>query len=218
MIYKILRPFLAFGFAILFFYGYAGNKNTLSKENITISTEQAEVFGKILISYNGRIAPLQTFAQDFTLKITGKNSYKYADAVQVLSGFLFFPESWYHVPVFEIKSRQMQIFLGISKKQAAIKDFFDLYGNYKLAPYYAQMYSSKNQTPFIKEALFLNEKFQLIRMVQNGSLLKIFPIKQSGNVFWVSPTDMLSQNLSYQDYVYIRNLFPLYHKAITQKQ
>ena len=58
------------------------------KENSNV----AEMFGRVRILYNGRVTLMETYALDFTRKLTGKNSYGEYDATQVLAGWIFAPE------------------------------------------------------------------------------------------------------------------------------
>ncbi len=50
--------------------------------------------GEMYTLYKGRICPLQTFAKDFTTKLTGKATYQGLSSEQVLSGFLFYYGDW----------------------------------------------------------------------------------------------------------------------------
>ncbi len=50
--------------------------------------------GEMYTLYKGRICPLQTFAKDFTTKLTGKATYQGLSSEQVLSGFLFNYGDW----------------------------------------------------------------------------------------------------------------------------
>lgn len=56
--------------------------------------ETAEEYGRMYIYYNDRICPVQTLARDFTMKLYGKASYKGMTPEQVLTGWIFFPDSW----------------------------------------------------------------------------------------------------------------------------
>ena len=60
----------------------------------TVSVETARAFGDLCISYNGRIAPVSTFARDFTMKVYGKPSYCGMSADQVLCGWIFYGAEW----------------------------------------------------------------------------------------------------------------------------
>ena len=54
----------------------------------------ASNFGKALVYWNDRIAPIQTMARDITVSLYGKESYKGYTPEQVLSGWLFYYDRW----------------------------------------------------------------------------------------------------------------------------
>ena len=60
----------------------------------TLPKPTAEKMGEIYTLYKGRICPLQTFAKDFTTKLTGKATYEGLTPEQVFSGFLFYYSEW----------------------------------------------------------------------------------------------------------------------------
>ena len=60
----------------------------------TLPRETASKMGEMYTLYKGRICPLQTFAKDFTTKLTGKATYEGLSSEQVLSGFLFYYSDW----------------------------------------------------------------------------------------------------------------------------
>ncbi len=60
----------------------------------TLPKSTASKMGEMYILYKGRICPLQTFAKDFTTKLTGKATYKRLSSEQVLSGFIFYYNDW----------------------------------------------------------------------------------------------------------------------------
>ena len=60
----------------------------------TLPRETASKMGEMYVLYKGRICPLQTFAKDFTTKLTGKATYEGLSSEQVLSGFIFYYDQW----------------------------------------------------------------------------------------------------------------------------
>lgn len=62
---------------------------TAAKAQTALPKAAADEFGKVLIVYNGRICPMETYAIDFAKKLYGKASYKKFTPCQVLTGFLF---------------------------------------------------------------------------------------------------------------------------------
>ena len=102
----------------------------MTKDSLSVNKQQAAEFGKLWILYDGRITPVTTFAYDFTLKITGKTSFSYLDANQFLAGFLFFPDKWQNVAIFEVKDETLKKELNAQIHKAALVDFYDSEGNY----------------------------------------------------------------------------------------
>lgn len=72
----------------------------------TLPRETASKMGEMYTLYKGRICPLQTFAKDFTTKLTGKATYEGLSCEQVLSGFLFYYSDW--APVLDEVSPKRQ--------------------------------------------------------------------------------------------------------------
>lgn len=54
----------------------------------------ARNFGKLYVYWNDRVCPIQTMAQDVTVKLYGKTHYRGMTAEQVLSGWLFYYDDW----------------------------------------------------------------------------------------------------------------------------
>lgn len=64
-----------------------------------IPEELAEQMGSILVYYNGRIAPLETMARDYVMKVYGKPNVQGYSSMQVFTGWMFNYDSWSGVPV-----------------------------------------------------------------------------------------------------------------------
>ena len=158
------------------------------RDSQTINRVQAAQLGSAWVEYHGRITPIQTLANDFTLKLTGKNRYKNLSSEQFFFGWLFFPEYWKQEPVFKIKSEELKRIAGLKDAYARLADFVNEDGINKLEPYYRQMYGSNKPEGWLKEAVKLNDKLHLIEMLQNGNLLKIFPMRdEDGKLQWFTP-------------------------------
>ncbi|MCQ2188335.1 MAG: cytochrome c biogenesis protein CcsA [Paludibacteraceae bacterium] len=74
----------------------AGSTEYYSVAQNNSVAQDTKDFSRIPIIYNGRIAPMETYALDFTRKLTGKDSYGEYDATQVLAGWILAPEDWRH--------------------------------------------------------------------------------------------------------------------------
>ena len=90
----------------------------------TLPAGTAEIFGNIRVNYNGRIAPLQTLAIDFTKKIYGEKSYEDLSAEQVLTGCFFYYDYWKEEPFIRIKSKYVQKVLGVEGNYARLRKYW----------------------------------------------------------------------------------------------
>jgi ABC-type transport system involved in cytochrome c biogenesis permease subunit len=94
--FAVKQYLLIFFFLILLISGNAAK---------TLPQKQAAFFDDLLIQQHGRIMPLQTYAQEFAIKITGKQTYKGYSSMQLLLGCILFPEEWYNEPLIKMKGK-----------------------------------------------------------------------------------------------------------------
>ncbi len=177
--------------------------NVQTSDGLTISEAQAKKFGDLWILYDGRITSVSVFAHDFTMKLTGKKNFSYMNAEQFLAGFLFFPEKWQNVALFEIKDPALKKILNAETQRASFDDFFDGENNYKLT---AQ--------PRTKETGKLNDKIQLINLLHGGSLLQLFPLPQSGQLHWYYPTENFPLDEGQDNITFVRTILSDYYTAL----
>lgn len=174
----------------------------------TLSQEAAEEFCNLCVYYNDRIAPLQTLAIDFTTKLYGKSSYRGLSAEQVLTGWFFFYDDWKTEPMIKIKGGETARALGIDGKYASVLDYVDNQG-YKLE---ALLQSSDAATR--KNAEVASEKFQLVRMLCMGTLLKIYPYTESGDeATWYSMAEALPDSMPSDEQLFVHKGMALVAEA-----
>lgn len=179
-----------FGIIALLCTGLTGTAQT------TIPREIADHIGKLPMLYNDRIVPLDTYATEFTHKLTEKSSYKNFTAVQVLMGWLFYADEWEQEPMIKVKDKNVRHIIGC-EKYARYTDFFENDGSYKL------LIRKRNEK--IQQAInTTDEKIQLIRILQSGLSLKLFPIKGD----WYAPTDYMGR-LPKEDALFASGVFQL---------
>ena len=169
----------------------------------TISKDEAKALGKISMSYNGRIVPVDTYARDFTRKITGKSSYKNFNATQVLAGWMFFPEDWQEEQMIKVNDKEVfRFILKDTKSQNRLRfsDFFSS-GIYKL--------SYANFPEQHKGAREVDEKVSLIISQSDGSSIAAFP---QGN-HWFTCTDNLT-GVRNDDTLFISKVFLMIRETI----
>jgi len=172
----------------------------------TLTEDEAKAFGQLSMSYNGRIVPIDTYARDFTKKITGKSSYKQFNSVQVLAGWMFFPEDWQEEPMIKVKDEEISRFLSENRKNVdkfRLSDFFKA-GVYKL--------SNANYSEQHKGVREVNEKVSLMLAQGTGSTLAIFPQKNH----WYSCTEDLSDVQS-EDTLFISKSFLMIQESLKER-
>lgn len=147
--------------------------------------DEAKEFAKVCIFYNGRIVPLNTYATDFCLKLTGKSKWKGLSPEQVLLGWITHPEEWQYEKMLKVKNPLPDSCgVKVEKGYTSVSELFDSEGNFRVA-FGINDHPSKGMTE-------INDKMQLIVTLTNGSALKMFPIAdESGKINWYSSTEQL---------------------------
>ncbi len=227
---KLLKsPLLKKGALITALILSMGNIQTLHAESATsnlqnavLPKETAEKFGELHILYNDRICPLQTFALDFCKKIYGARSYQGLTAEQVLSGWVFYGNTWANEPFIKIKSGEMKTAMNLPD-YASLNTFFNReMGGYTIGQYVQEYYNGQ-QDKFHQQAADVDGKIQIIMELREGISLKVLPYTftknvkatkdhsfiKAGTTTWFSPVDKLPQAVEHQHALYIRNVFSL---------
>lgn len=191
-------------------------------QNAVLPKETAEKFGELHILYNDRICPVQTFALDFCKKIYGARSYQGLTAEQVLSGWVFYGNTWANEPFIKIKSGEMKTAMNLPD-YASLNTFFNReMGGYTIGPYVQEYYNGQ-QDKFHQQAADIDGKIQIIMELREGISLKVLPYTftknvkatkdhsfiKAGTTTWFSPVDKLPQAVEQQHALYIRNVFSL---------
>ena len=206
-----------------------GNIQTLHAESATgnlqnavLPKETAEKFGELHILYNDRICPVQTFALDFCKKIYGARSYQGLTAEQVLSGWVFYGNTWANEPFIKIKSGEMKTAMNLPD-YASLNTFFNReMGGYTIGQYVQEYYNGQ-QDKFHQQAADIDGKIQIIMELREGISLKVlpytftknvkatkdYPFIKAGTTTWFSPVDKLPQAVEHQHALYIKNVFSL---------
>ena len=227
---KLLKsPLLKKGALMIALILSMGNIQTLHAEpatgnlqNAVLPKETAEKFGELHILYNDRICPVQTFALDFCKKIYGARSYQGLTAEQVLSGWVFYGNTWASEPFIKIKSGEMKTAMNLPD-YASLNTFFNReMGGYTIGQYVQEYYNGQ-QDKFHQQAADIDGKIQIIMELREGISLKVLPYTftknvkatkdhsfiKAGTTTWFSPVDKLPQAVEHQHALYIRNVFSL---------
>ena len=165
---------------------------TTSAAPSTLPRQTADRMGRIQVLYHGRICPLQTVAKDYTTKLCGKASYQDLTPEQVLSGWIFYHSEWADEPMIKIKGADLRQQLGIAGRYATYNQL-------------ASMLSNENDGIPDKNHRAAEEKMNLVQMVANSQLLKIYPVADStGTIGWYSQNDPLPLTIDEDEYIFIR--------------
>lgn len=207
---------------ILLLFAFSLNSNFLKANSTSpkvLPPEVAEHFGDLYILYNNRICPLQTFARDFTVKLYGSSSYKGLTPEEVLTGWLFYYDSWKNEPIIRIKSNEARKLLEIEGNYARLKDYISTINEYKLEKMMNHIRSGEQVTDKrgIEEA---DEKFNIINLVCTGAMMKIFPCRNiAGKTLeWYSQSDQLPQDMDNDKWVFIRKSMSYVNEMIVMKK
>ena len=207
---------------ILLLFAFSLNSNFLKANSTSpkvLPREVAEHFGDLYILYNNRICPLQTFARDFTVKLYGSSSYKGLTPEEVLTGWLFYYDSWKNEPIIRIKSNEARKLLEIEGNYARLKDYISTINEYKLEKMMNHIRSGEQVTDKrgIEEA---DEKFNSINLVCTGAMMKIFPCRNiAGKTLeWYSQSDQLPQDMDNDKWVFIRKSMSYVNEMIVMKK
>lgn len=171
--------------ALLAVSSFATSAN--AQEMVKIDGDIADDFGKICVLYNSRITPINTVATSFVTKLCGKPTWDGLSSNQVFAGWIFDVPYWETVKMIEIKEKKAQELLGINGKWASFDDFWDSYNNYKLDAPLKKAYKD-GDTKLQKQLRDADEKFNIIRMLYGGEMLKMFPYAgKQGHMQWFAP-------------------------------
>lgn len=146
----------------------------------TIPAESVGCLGNVRLLYNGRIVPFNTYATDFTLKLTGRANYRGLVPEQVLVGWMLFPEQWQHQPMLKLKGQlPPDLDVPVVDGRVSVASLFDAERNYKLLPYLQRGDAGKCIAD-------LNDKVQLVAMLTTGEALQMYPLSIDGRSVWHS--------------------------------
>ncbi len=165
--------------------------NVNAQESVNISKDFANDFGRLCVLSNSRISPINTVATNFVAKLSGKTSWNGMNANQVFAGWVFDVPYWESVKMIEIKDKKAQELLGLKDKWASFDDFFNEYNEYKLDLPMKEA-TSKGDKQMLKHLRDADEKFNIIRMLYGGEMLKVFPYTgKDGHLVWIAPGQSL---------------------------
>ena len=187
-----------------------------------VDEKHAADFGSLIVQdAGGRMKPVNTFASELLRKVSKSDTYNGLSADQVMLSIIENPFLWYNAPIIYLKrgNDSLRKIAGINKeaKYAAMVNFFDKEGNYKLAVYLDEASRAKVPNQFQKDFMEANRQVNLLYSALEGRIFRFFPIPKDENNKWISTFELGESGLTGMDSTYIRNVLPVYlqelHKA-----
>mgnify|MGYP000873957300 FL=1 len=177
----------------------------------------AEKFGAMLIQDDGRFKPVNTFSSELLRKLSKHDTYKGLTSDQVLLSMLLSPQAWYESDIIYLKKANDSLhrFLGVPKgtKWVKPKVFFDVNGQYKLAPLLKDIYNTNTPNQFQKDFKEVDQRIGLLNRALQGDIFKVFPVPNDPNYKWISHLDYVNDTLQITDPLYkqfVKNALPAY--------
>lgn len=185
----------------------------------TVSQEHADLFGSIIIQdIGGRMKPINTFSSELLRKVSKDDHFRGMDSDQVMLSITQFPQLWYHVPIINLAkgndSIRSLIGIPVDAKYAALADFFDEKGNYKLDQFLDEAHQASVKNKFQTDYIATDEKVNLLYSAVSGQIMKIFPVPGHENDKWVSYLELNEAGMKGMDSIYAKNILPMYTTSL----
>lgn len=181
----------------------------------TIPRKQAAEWASVWVQApSGRMEPMNTYAAKMLRKVYKRSSFKGLSAEQVLLGFILNPEYWNNTPLIRQDNKQVGEAIGSKQKHIRFYDLFDEEGSYIIAAQVEKSYalSPEQRTSFDKDLLKLDERVNILYAIQNGEMLRIFPLHKVNEKKWFSMKDDFSR-FEGKDSMFVSNIMNWYMES-----
>ncbi|RZJ65896.1 MAG: cytochrome C biogenesis protein, partial [Flavobacterium sp.] len=184
-----------------------------------VSEEHAAKFGRVIIQdAGGRMKPVNTFSSELLRKVSKSDTYKDMNSDQVLLSMTMFDKVWYSVPIIYLKrgNDSLRKIAGIDVKAeyAALGDFFDNQGNYKLSKLLEGAYREAVPNQFQKDFIDIDKRVNLLYSALMGQVLTVFPIPGDANNKWISYLD--AHTVNDPEIEKIKKVLPFYMQSLAE--
>ncbi len=192
---------------------------SVASDGKKVDSEHATQFGRLIVQdHNGRLKPMNTFANELLRKISRKETINGLTSEQVVLSMLANPSDWYGEPIIKMsKQEEIKKILQVNTDMASYRDFFDIQGDYKLRNLVKNAYNmpQRDRGTLEKEVLKLDEKVNICSMIFSGRFMKIFPVPGNQEHPWQSPADIGIQHVAHNhststDDDFIDKFYPKY--------
>lgn len=182
----------------------------------TLPPIPSRLLDQLVVPYNGRIVPLDTYARDFNTYLTGKMPSARQAISLLCQWMLFFPQMRCN-PCIHVESAELLQELGL-RNPIALDELFHPLRGYLLKPYLVQ-YQRNPERPLFQAANQLHEKVSLLIAIGRGLQPTIFPHTDSSTCHWYAAASPLpSERLPPQDTLFIHHALDLLREHIVEHQ
>ena len=187
-------------------------------ERSKVSPEHAERFGKLIVLEGGRMMPMNTMASEILRKLSKKDNFRGMNAEQVFISMSLLQEAWVDVPIIALARGNDSIRkvagLRLDAKYAAMSDFFDANGTYKLTALLEEGAHKREMNKFDSDFKSLNEQIVLLNLALSGQMFNVLPVPNDKGHKWVSYAQIMGDSIKGMDT--IRNIIPYYWESVAK--
>lgn len=199
---------------------YANNVNEISLHPIL--KEHADAFGRLLVQdQKGRMKPMNTVTNEVLRKVSRKESLYGLSSDQVFLGMMLYPEEWTQQPMIKIGSQpDIRKLIPSKGELASFNDFFATNGQYLLNEQVRRAYSLQaiDRTLFDKEIMKIDERVNILNMVFNGSIARIYPVENDPSKPWLTPADVIQHPDEYGSESFVYKFFSNYVSTVVDAE
>ncbi len=156
---------------------------------VTLSDPAREAASRLIIQdFRGRMKPLDTLARETVMKVAKRSKYEGREPVDQYLSWSLNPNHWWDKPLIGVRYPGVKDVLGVdhSVKNVSAASLFDSQGRYKLAALVEEAHRTpdRDRTKTQRQLISFDERFQILYMTFQGSMLKLFPIPGDPNHKW----------------------------------
>ncbi len=135
-----------------------------------VSRHTADSLAIQQVSFNGETVSFAAFSNKLTYKLTGRGDVGGLSPDAFVASLIRYKEDWSKVPFIKVKSEALRESLNIDGEYAAVANFYDENGEYRLSQIYQGGLGKLD-----KDILTLDEKMALLIDLWNGDLFIPLP-------------------------------------------
>ncbi len=160
-----------------------------------VDLNHSEKFARLIVQDNGgRMEPMDTLAKEVVRKLSSKTSFLGLNYNQIFIGMLIEPDIYNKLRFIKISHPLLNKKIGLPKsaKYAAFSDFFKN-DNYIIQNDVekAKKKRAAVRSKYDNELIKVDEKLNILYMIEQGYLFKVFPKPNDSNNRWYSPLNAM---------------------------